>query len=310
MEKRPVILDGDPGHDDAIAWVLASASKELDIKAITTVAGNQTAEKVTNNALRICALLGLNVPVASGRERPLVGSLLTAGNFHGESGLDGAVLPEPTFGESTLSAVSLMAKVIKKSDTPVTIIATGPLTNVGSLLLAHPELKTKIREISIMGGGFHHGNWTASAEFNIYEDAEAADVVFKSGIPLTVCGLDVTEKAMITTADRDRIRSFNNPVSSVVADWLTFFFKHYGELGYDGAPLHDPCAVMVLIHPDIFEIKDVHVEVETKGEYCRGAVIGDFLGVTGKKPNVHAVMNVNRDAFMKYLYEACRSFGE
>ena len=308
MKKIPVILDGDPGHDDAIAWVLAAAADEFDIKAITTVAGNQTLAKVTYNALRICALLGLNVPVSRGRAVPIMSDLFVAPSFHGESGLDGPKLPEPAFEECKLSSVELMAKVLRESDTPVTIIATGPQTNVAALLVAHPELKEKIGHISIMGGGFRNGNWTAAAEFNIIEDPESAAIEFQAGVPLTVCGLDVTEKAIVTPNDRKKVRAVGNQVSQVVSDWLDFFFKHHKELGWEGSPLHDPCAVLVLTHPDFFEIKDIYAEVETRGRYCRGETVGDFLNITGKKPNVHAVVGVDKEKFVDLIVEACRKF--
>lgn len=307
-KKIPVILDGDPGHDDAIAWVLAASSDQFEIKAITTVAGNQTLAKVTYNALRICALLGLNVPVSRGRAVPMMSDLVVAPNFHGESGLDGPKLPEPVFEECPLSAIELMAKVLQESEDPVTIIATGPQTNVGALLVAHPELKEKIGRISIMGGGFRNGNWTAAAEFNIFEDPESCAIEFESGVPITMCGLDVTEKALVTPDDRERIRAVGNQVSQVVADWLSFFFKHHEELGWAGSPLHDPCAVAVLLHPEIFEIKDIYAQVETKGRYCRGETVGDFLNITKKKPNVSAVIGVDRDKFVDLLVEACKKF--
>lgn len=307
-KKIPVILDGDPGHDDAIAWVIAAASDEFDIKAVTTVAGNQTLEKVTYNALRIFTLLGKHVQISRGRAKPMMTDLVVAPAFHGESGLDGPKLPEPAFEECPLSSVELMAKVLKESEDPVTIIATGPQTNVGALLVAHPELKEKIGHISIMGGGFRNGNWTAAAEFNIITDPESADIEFRAGIPLTVCGLDVTERALVTPADREKIRAVGNQVSQVVADWLSFFFKHHEELGWSGSPLHDPCAVLALLHPEIFTIKHIYAEVETRGRYCRGCTVGDFTNLTKKEPNVYAVVDVDRDKFVDYIVEACRKF--
>ncbi|MBO7698939.1 MAG: nucleoside hydrolase, partial [Erysipelotrichaceae bacterium] len=219
IKKRPVILDGDPGHDDAIAWVLASTVPEFEIKAITTVAGNQTLEKVTYNARRIAALLKLDIEVAKGRNRPLCGDLIIAPNFHGETGLDGPKLPEPDHELSSLSAIEMMAKVLEESEEKVTIITTGAQTNVAALLLAHPELKEKIGLISTMGGGLRNGNWTSGAEFNILVDPEAAYTVYHSGLPLQMCGLDVTEKALVYPEDWERIRTLNNPVARIVAEW-------------------------------------------------------------------------------------------
>ena len=193
----PVILDGDPGHDDAIAWVLAKASPCLDIRAVTSVCGNQTIEKTTYNARRIMALIGLDVPVAKGDPRPLLAEPIIAPVVHGQSGLDGPPLPEPAGELSPLSAVELMAQIIADSEEPVTIVPTGPLTNVAKLLLAHPDLKPKIAHISLMGGGVKMGNWTPAAEFNILVDPHAARLVFRSGIPITMAGLDEIGRAHV-----------------------------------------------------------------------------------------------------------------
>ena len=217
MKKIPVILDGDPGHDDAIAWVLAKGSQEMDILGVTSVCGNQTIEKTTYNARRICTLIGLDAPMAMGRLRPLISEPIIAPTVHGESGLDGPALPEPAYPLLEMDAVTLMAKLLEESPEPVTLIPTGPLTNVAALLLAYPELKSKIARISLMGGGVQYGNWTPAAEFNILVDPEAADVVFSSGIPIIMAGLDVTEKAMIFPEDFERIRALGNPVAVIVA---------------------------------------------------------------------------------------------
>lgn len=309
QNKIPVILDGDPGHDDAIAWVIAASARDrVEIKAITTVAGNQTIDKVTTNALKIATLLNINAPVAKGRELPLTNELITAGNFHGETGLDGPVLPESNRELSKLSAVSLMAKVLKETSIPVNIIATGALTNVATLLLLHPDLKDKINHIYIMGGGFNKGNWTSAAEFNIYQDPIAANIVFTAQVPLTVCGLDVTENAIITPSDLQKIEQINNPISNIVAGWLQFFFKHHLQLGYNGAPLHDPCAIMVMLYPQIFDIVPVYAQVETSGQYCKGAIVGDFYHLTDNKPNVNAVMDVNREQFIELIIQALHKF--
>ena len=310
IKKRPIILDGDPGHDDAIAWVLAAASPELDIKAITTVAGNQTLEKVTYNARRIVSLLHLDIEVAKGRNRPLCGDLIIAPNFHGETGLDGPVLPEPDHELSSLSAPEMMAKVLEESDEKVTIITTGAQTNIACLLLAHPELKDKIEMISTMGGGIRNGNWTTGAEFNILVDPEAAYNVYHSGVPLQMCGLDVTEKALVYPEDWERIRALNNPVAKTVAEWFDFFFIHVSSLGWKGATTHDPCAVMSLLHPEIFDIRDYYVEIETKGEYCRGATVADYHDVLHMEHNCRCVMDLDREKFVDYLVEACASFAD
>lgn len=310
MSRIPIILDGDPGHDDAIAWVLANASPALEIKAVTTCCGNQTIEKTTYNAQRICTLIGLHVPTAKGRKEPLVSEAIIAPTVHGESGLDGPALPEPDFDLLPMTAVELMAKVLQESDEPVTLVPTGPLTNVAALLLAHPELKAKIKQISLMGGGVQYGNWTPAAEFNILVDPEAADIVFSSGIPILMAGLDVTEKAMIFPEDFERIRAANNPVAKVVAEWLEFFYKFHRSMGYEGAPVHDAVAVAALIHPEIMEMKDLYVQVETQGDFCKGATIADFNGATGMQPNAKVIMGIDRKAFADLLVEAAKTYGE
>lgn len=307
-ERIPVIFDGDPGHDDAIAWVLAKGCGRFDILAVTSSSGNQTIEKTTYNALRVCTLIGLNVPVARGCPKPLLTEPMVAPSVHGESGLDGPDLPEPAFEAQTIGAVELMAQVIRNCPEKVTIVSTGPMTNVAAFLIAHPELKSHIRMVSIMGGGLCFGNWTPAAEFNILVDPEAAKILFESGVPIMMSGLDVTEKALIKPADFERIRALNNPVSDIVWQWLEFFYRFHRTLGYEGAPMHDPCAVMALIHPEIFTMHDYYVQIETDGDYCKGATVPDWYGVTGHAPNARCLMDVNREAFVDYLIDSIAAY--
>ena len=309
-EKIPIILDGDPGHDDAIAWMLAKSSPIFDIKAVTSVCGNQTIEKTTYNARRVCTLIGLDCPIAMGRPTPLCSMPMVAPSVHGESGLDGPVLPEPAMEIDPIGSVGLMAKVLSESDAPVAIISTGPLTNTAALLLAHPELKAKIRCISLMGGGIAYGNWTCAAEFNILVDPEAADIVFRSEIPIFMSGLDVTEKALIFPEDFHRVREVGNPVAKVVADWLEFFYEFHRNLGYEGAPVHDAVAVTALLRPELLTMKEFYVEIETKGEYCRGTTVGDSLGLKGKKPNAHVGIGIDRQGFADLLVEAVTTYNK
>lgn len=310
MHKIPIILDGDPGHDDAIAWTLAKASGAFDILAVTTVCGNQTIEKTTYNAQRVCTLIGIDAPIGKGRPRPLLEQPMNAPSVHGKSGLDGPALPEPAMDISGLNACELMAKVLRESEQPVTIVSTGPLTNTASLLIAHPELKAKIRQISLMGGGITTGNWTPAAEFNILVDPDSAKTVFTSGVPIIMCGLDVTEKALIFPEDFEAVAALSNPVADIVAEWLNFFYIFHKNLGYAGAPMHDPCAVMVLLHPEIFQKRPLNIQIETEGEYCKGATVGDLRGRSGTVPNVTWVYDVDRAAFAAYLIEAIRRYGE
>ena len=309
QKKIPLILDGDPGHDDAIAWVIAASDPRFEIKAITTVAGNQTLAKLTRNAGKIAALLDLDIPVAEGREVPLIADLMTGGEYHGETGLDGPVLPEPKYPPSELSAVEMMAKVLRESEEPVIIAATGPQTNVATLLLTHPELKHRIRLISTMGGGLRNGNWTSAAEFNLLNDPEAAYIEYHSGVPVQMCGLDVTEQAIIYPEEWEKIRALHNPVAETVAGWLDFFQIKLKDLGWEGVTLHDPCAVLSLVHPEIFEMHDYYVEIVLDGEYTRGLTMADYKGTTGNKPNCTAVTGIDREKFVECLIEACSRFG-
>lgn len=309
---RPIILDGDPGHDDAIAFVLAAAFKDkFEIKAVTAVGGNQTLAKTTLNYRKIATLLNLlNIPIAAGLDKPLQTDLIIAPNFHGESGLDGPTLPEPKVELCGLSAVELMAKVLRESEDKVTIVSTGPQTNVAALLLAHPELKEKIECVSIMGGGIIHGNWNATAEFNILVDPEACDILFRSGVPVIMSGLDVTERAMIFPNEWEEIRNMNSPIAKVVAGWLDFFYIHLHELGFEGATMHDPCAILSLSNPEIFTSKDYYVEVDTQGEYTRGSTVADMYGLLGKKPNVKVMLDIDREKMVEIMIEAVRSLSK
>ena len=308
MNKIPVILDGDPGHDDAIAWVFAKADPRLDIRMVSSVAGNQTIEKTTYNMRRICTLLGIDAPQVRGAVRPVTADPVTAGNWHGESGLDGPAMPEPAYPLEEIPAVDLMAKVISESEEPVIIFPTGPLTNVAELLIIHPEVKEKIGRISLMGGGVTHGNWKPAAEFNIMEDPEAAWTVFHSGIPITMCGLDVTEKAIMQPDDFPRIRGVGNQAAEIVAGWLEFFYRYPMQIGYTGAPVHDPCAVLAVTHPEIFTMKDYYVDIELGGEYTRGATVADFKGGLGKEPNTTVVLDIDREKYIDLLIEALHAY--
>lgn len=303
---QPIILDCDPGHDDAIAIVLALASPELEVKAITSSAGNQTPEKTLRNVLRMLTLLKRqDIPVAGGAVKPLMRELIIADNVHGESGLDGPALPEPSFAPQNFTAVELMAKTLRESPDPVTIVATGPQTNVALLLNSHPELHAKINRIVIMGGAVSLGNWTPAAEFNIYVDPEAAEIVFQSGLPIVMAGLDVTHRAQIMSEDIERFRHLSNPVADVVADLLDFFMEYHKQekWGFQGAPLHDPCTIAWLIKPEIFTCVDRWVGVETQGKYTQGMTVVDYYSLTANQPNTTVMMDVDRQAFVDLLVE-------
>lgn len=309
MKKIPVILDCDPGHDDAIAIILACASEKLDVKAITTVGGNQTVEKTTNNALKILTFIDKDIPVAKGADRPMRRELEIAPEVHGDSGLDGPELPEASKKALDVNAYELMAKIIEESDEKVTLVPTGPLTNIAIFLLAYPHLHEKIERISLMGGCAVGGNWTAAAEFNILVDPEAADIVFKSGIPITMAGLDVTHKAQIREKEIEKIKSQGGKVAVMVAQLLEFFIKFHKEVcGWDFAPLHDPCAVAWLINPDMFESKHLNVCIDTEGEHTTASTVTDFMGKTGRKPNVDVLLDVDIDQFVDLIINAVNHY--
>ncbi|MGN5109641.1 pyrimidine-specific ribonucleoside hydrolase RihA [Aeromonas hydrophila] len=307
----PVILDCDPGHDDAIALILALASPELKVLAVTTSAGNQTPDKTLNNALRILTLLGRDdIPVVAGAPKPLARELIIADNVHGESGLDGPKLPDPAFAPVSMTALELMASCLRESPEPVTLVPTGPLTNIALLLAAHPELKSKIARIVLMGGAAGAGNWTPAAEFNIYVDPEAADMVFKSGIPITMCGLDVTHQAQVMDEDIERVRAITNPVAQCVAGLLDFFMIYHRDpkWGFAGAPLHDPCTIAWLLAPALFHGVECRVDIETGGTHTSGMTVVDRYGLTGKPANALVLLGLDRAGFIDLLVTRLRAF--
>ena len=203
-----------------------------------------------------------------------------------------------------------MARAIRACPDKVTIVSTGPMTNTAALFMAHPELKARVERVSMMGGGLLHGNWTPAAEFNILVDPEAARIVFESGVPILMAGLDVTEKALVLPSDFERIRAQGSAVSDVVWQWLEFFYRFHRGLGYEGAPMHDPCAVMALLYPELFTMKDYYVQVETLGDYCKGATVADWNGIQGQAPNATCILDVDRDAFADRLVELIGRYKE
>lgn len=308
---RPIILDCDPGHDDAISLILALSSPLLRPLAVTTSAGNQTPEKTLHNALRILTLLDRkDIPVAGGALKPLARELIIADNVHGETGLDGPKLPEPNFLPVPITAVELMAQQLRLSSAPVTLVPSGPLTNIALLLASHPELHHKIERIVLMGGAAGVGNWTPAAEFNIYVDPEAADIVFKSGLPITLCGLDVTHRAQIMAADIERIRAINNPIAQCVAQLLDFFMLYHldPKWGFEGAPLHDPCTIAWLLRPELFSAQDCWVGIETKGEYTQGMTVIDRYGLTGKAANATVLFDIDKQGFVDFIVDCLNTY--
>lgn len=311
MDKIPVIIDCDPGHDDALMLMLAHGSGRFDIRAVTISAGNQTQAKTLQNALKILTLIGAtDIPVFHGAEKPLFRELVIADYVHGETGLDGPALPVPQIQAQPVSAVEGIAAILAAADAPVTIVPTGPLTNIATFLLAYPHLKNKIERISLMGGGIFRGNMTPLAEFNVYADPEAAAIVFRAGVPITMCGLDVTHKALVYQKDIELFRALGNNTGRAAADLMDFFSIFYRENRVElngGAALHDPCAIAWLINPGIFRTKPCYVDVETKGELTRGATVVDFYNTLHLEPNAIVAFDLDRDAFMDLLFNAIKA---
>ncbi len=306
MSPKPVILDVDPGHDDAVALMLACGHPDLDLLAVTTVAGNVTIEKTTRNALRVLALVGCHdVPVGVGASGPLKRPLHTAEDIHGESGLDGPEeIPDAGFGPDERDAVKLISDTLRASPEPVTLVPVGPLTNIALLLRGHPDLKDRIAGVSLMGGSMGLGNTTPAAEFNIYVDPEAASEVFESGLPITMSGLDVTHQAGAGPEERERLRATGR-VGGVVAGFLDYFAATYeNTFGFDAPPLHDPVAVAAVLEPGPLKTRPMRVDVECGSGLTRGETVCDFYGVTGKRPNAEVGVKLDREAFFGLLYGA------
>jgi inosine-uridine nucleoside N-ribohydrolase len=293
----PIVLDCDPGHDDAIALLLALASPEVELRGVSTVAGNQTIDKTTRNALKVLELAGrTDVPVAGGADAPLRRALRTAAHVHGESGLDGPDLPEP----ATPIAEDDPADWLEPG---VVLVATGPLTNVARWL----ERGVRPDRIVWMGGAIAEGNITPAAEFNAYVDPEAAAEVFASGVELTMVGLDVTHKALFTRAHADRLRS-SGRVGRVVAELSDFFqVFHERRYGFEGSPIHDAMAVGHVIDPTLLETLHTNVEIETSSEHCDGRTVVDRWQVTGKPANAHVGIDVDSDRLLELLVERIAS---
>lgn len=313
MTKK-IILDCDPGHDDALALTLAIASPKIELLAVTTSAGNQTPDKTLNNAMRMLTLLHReDIPVAQGNQTPLVKPLETAPEVHGETGLDGADLPTPNFKVQDIPAIELIARTLRQSDEKVTLVVTGPMTNAALFLRVYPELaKEKIDQIVFMGGAMGLGNWRPSVEFNIFVDPEAAKIVLNFGIPLVMAPLNVTHKAQIMKDEIKQVGAIDNPVGQAFYGLLNFFEQYHEnpKWGFKGAPLHDPCTIAWLIDPGMFETEQMNVDVETQGDLTRGETVCDYYELTGKPKNTTVMLNLDREKFIKLIMNSIKSFSK
>jgi inosine-uridine nucleoside N-ribohydrolase len=305
-----IVLDCDPGHDDAIALLLALASPEVELLGVTTVHGNQTLEKTTANALKVLEFAGRSdVPVAAGADRPLRREQFVAEYVHGESGLDGPALPPPSGKPVDRHAVDFIADLVLGSPEPVTLVPTGPLTNIGLFLARYPEVAERVARIVLMGGAIGEGNVTPAAEFNIWCDPEAADRVFSSGLDVTMIGLDVTHKALVGPAHAEQLGA-SGRVGAMVAELLEFYGRFHRETyGWDGSPIHDAVALAHAFRPGLVETRRTGVRVDCEGELGRGRTNADLYGRMGWEPNAHVGVDIDADGFIELLLERIASLG-
>lgn len=306
-QSRKIIIDTDPGQDDAVAILLALGSAELEIVGMTAVAGNVPLRLTEKNARKICELAGRSdIKVYAGAIRPLARELVTAEEVHGETGLNGPQLPEPTMKLQDQYAVDFIVETLMKEERgTITLCALGPLTNIALALIREPKIAPRIKEIVLMGGGFFEGgNVTPTAEFNIYVDPHAADVVFKSGIPIVMMPLDATHKALTTAKRTQAFRKLGTRVGTATAEMLEFFERFDEEkYGTDGGPLHDPCVIAYLLKPELFGGRDCNVTVETASELTMGMTVIDWWGVTKRPKNAMVMRDIDHDAFFALLLE-------
>ena len=302
--STPILLDCDPGHDDAIALLLALGSDEVVLRGVTTVAGNQTLEKTTANAIRVLELVGrADVPVAAGADRPLVREPRVAANVHGETGLDGPDLPPPQAQPAGEHAVDFLAERIAGT----TLVATGPLTNVALLLARYPHARPE--RLVLMGGAIAEGNVTPAAEFNIWADPEAAARVFASGLEITMIGLDVTHRALFASERAERLRAAGR-VGRIVAELLDFYGVFHREVyGFDGSPIHDAVAVAHVLDPTLLETRRLNVQVDCESALCRGRTVVDLWRRTGLEPNAHVAVGIDAERFLELLHERLARLG-
>lgn len=310
---RRILLDCDPGHDDAIAIMLAIADPAIELLAVTTVAGNVTLDNTTRNALRVLDMVDRpDIPVAAGRDRPRARDLSTAAVMHGESGLAGPLPVDPSRGPLAIPAIDLIEQVLTEAPEPVTLVATGPLTNMADVVERLPHLHDRIAELVIMGGAVDLGNWTPAAEFNIWVDPDAADIVFRAacppggprtGIPLTMIGLEVTHRAWLDLSHAELLRD-RGPAGAFVAELLDHFVGfHQERFGWPGAPIHDAVTIAYLIDPTLLTLHSMNVQIETQSSLCIGRTVADRWSVTGLAANAAVGLDIDRDRFVTLLID-------
>ncbi len=307
MAATPIIIDCDPGADDAIALFFALANPDqLNVLGITTVAGNVPLPLTQKNARCLCELAGhADLPIYAGCPRPLLRPLITAEEVHGRTGLDGIHLPEPQMPLQSQHAVDFLIDTLMQSPQKITLATLGPLTNIAVALIKHPEICSQIEAIVVMGGAVTQGNITPSAEFNVYVDPHAAHVVLSAGLPVTLVTLDVTHQAIATPERLDAIKAINSPISAAVIGLLNHYGTHdMQRYGIPGPPLHDPCVIAYLLQPDLFTTRQAAVTVETTSELTIGRTVVDRWNVTHQPPNATIVETIDADGFFRLLTQA------
>ena len=307
MTKK-IILDCDPGHDDAVAMMLAHGNPEIDLLAVTTVAANQTLTKVTRNALAVATMIGMHdVPIAAGCSRPLIEEIKVAADIHGESGLDGVVLPKPTVELEKIHAVDLIMSHPAKT---ITLVPTGALTNIAMAARKEPKIIDRVKEVVLMGGGYHEANASAVAEFNIKFDPEAAKIVFNAGWQVTMVGLDLTHQALATPDIVSEIKAIHTETSAFVVDLLAFFRDMYKKgQNFDAPPVHDPCAVAYVIDPTVMTTKKVPVDIELNGTLTRGMTVADFSYPIPEDCQTSVAVKLDHAKFWGLVEDALRTIG-
>ena len=304
MQKEKIILDCDPGHDDAVAIMLAAINPKIELLGITVVAGNQKLEKTVNNALKVCNHLNLDVPVYSGMSRPMIREQLIADDIHGETGLDGPKFEELKIKAEDKHAVNFIIDTLMNSDEKITLVPTGPLTNIGMAIRFEPRIIEKINRIVLMGGSYQLGNMTPAAEFNILADPDAAHIVFSSGLKIVMMGLDLTRQASATKEVVEKIKSLNNKASKLFVDLMEFFAASQKNVyGWSAPPVHDPTTIAYIIDPECIEVKPMFCEIELWSERSYGRTLCDYFGILKKEPNVDVAVKLDFDRFWNLVYE-------
>lgn len=309
MDKIKIILDCDPGHDDAVAIMLAAKSPKIDLLGITVVAGNQTLENTERNARNIVQCLGIDVPVYAGCDRPMIREKMTAGDIHGSTGLDGPVFEPLTKELEKEHAVSFIIRTLMESDGDITMVTTGPMTNLGMAIRMEPKIVDKIKQIVLMGGAYTNGNVTPAAEFNIIADGDAAYVCFTSGRPITMMGLDVTRQVLCYPSIVERMGKIGNKASKLFVDLMGHFCKSQKEVfGWEGGPLHDPVTIAYLIDPSVVELKPMNVQIDIRSTQSYGRTNCDYFGYQQLPPTANVAIGIDAEKFWDIVEEGLRLY--